>query len=238
MFLSRLARRQRQPEIMDHPDLDPVQHRHALHGLARINRLSSSAAILWGPICALARARPGERVRVLDVATGGGDVPVHLWRRALREALPLEICGVDISAPARGVARAIGAAAGAAVEFLPCDALHQDLPTGFDVVVSSLFLHHLDEADAVELLRKMRQAAASLVLVNDLLRSRLGYLAAYVGTRLLTTCPVVHVDGPRSVEGAFSLVEAQTLAEQAGLHGAVVERRWPWRFLLTWRRPA
>jgi hypothetical protein len=100
----------------------------------------------------------------------------------------------------------------------------------------SLFLHHLDEPQAVELLRRMSESARHLVLVNDLIRGRLGYALAWLGTRLLTRSRVVHVDGPLSVEGAFTRAEALELAERAGLHGATIVRRWPCRFLLTWQR--
>jgi hypothetical protein len=64
-------------------------------------------------------------------------------------------------------------------------------------------------------------------------------MLAYVGTRLLSASPIVHVDGPLSVAAAFTCVEAQELARRAGLEGATVARRWPFRFLLTWsRRPS
>ena len=42
--------RQRQPEIMDQPDLRPARHVGALHGLARVNFWSGSAGILWPPL--------------------------------------------------------------------------------------------------------------------------------------------------------------------------------------------
>jgi hypothetical protein len=48
---------------------------------------------------------------------------------------------------------------------------------------------------------------------------------------------VVHFDGPASVAGAFTQAEARELAERAGLRGAEVAARWPFRWLLTWRRP-
>jgi hypothetical protein len=98
-----------------------------------------------------------------------------------------------------------------------------------------LFLHHLDEPQAVALLARMAGAARRLVLVNDLNRSRAGYLLAWAGTRLLSTSAVVHTDGPLSVEGAFTIAEATALAEKAGLTGARVEPRWPCRWLLQWR---
>jgi 2-polyprenyl-3-methyl-5-hydroxy-6-metoxy-1,4-benzoquinol methylase len=235
MFLARLAQRQRRPEIMDQPDLDPAQHRHALRGLARINRISASDAILWRPLCAL--AQPGRPLRVLDVATGGGDVPIRLWQRARRAGIALEVCGIDVSPVAITAAQQNARTAQADVKFRRLDVLREELPHGFDAITSSLFLHHLDEAEALALLNNMRQAAASVVLINDLIRSRLGYLAAYLGTRVLSRCPVVHIDGPRSVEGAFTRAEVRTLAERAGLHGATLTWRWPWRYLLAWRRP-
>src|SRR5438093_515405 len=81
--------------------------------------------------------------------------------------------------------------------------LREPLPSEYDAVVSSLFLHHLTEEQAIELLRRMG-TAGQMVLVNDLVRSRTGYLLAWMGTRLLSRSEVVHFDGPRSVEGAFT----------------------------------
>jgi 2-polyprenyl-3-methyl-5-hydroxy-6-metoxy-1,4-benzoquinol methylase len=235
MFFNALGQRRCAPEIMDQPGLDPHQHRRALRGLARINRVSASDRILWGRIAALARATPGHALRILDVATGAGDVPIRLWRRAQRAGLSIEICGADVSATAVEHARQNAQRVGAAVEFIHIDVVHGELPDGFDVITSSLFLHHLDDEQAVALLRKMARAASRCVLINDLLRCRMGYLAAWFGTRLLTVSPVVRADGPASVEAAFTMGEAQSLAERAGLAGATIEWRWPWRFLLAWK---
>ncbi|HXG11787.1 MAG TPA: methyltransferase domain-containing protein [Gemmataceae bacterium] len=231
-----LRERRLQPEVMDQPGLDPRQHAQALRGLRRINRLSGSAVILWPSIRSLARRLAPRPLRVLDVATGGGDVPVRLWQAARAVGLPVQIDGCDRSPMAVAFARNHAAESQALVGFFICDAL-EELPTGYDVLVSSLFLHHLDEDQAVRFLRRMADAAGRLVLINDLVRSTAGYLAAYVGTRLLSASPIVREDGPRSVAAAFTLGEARALAERAGLRGARVVGRWPWRFLLRWRRP-
>jgi hypothetical protein len=92
----------------------------------------------------------------------------------------------------------------------------------------------LHETDAERLLRNMAAAARRAVLVDDLLRSRTGYLLAWLGSRLFTTSPIVHTDGPLSVRAAFSVDEARALAERAGLTGAQFHRHWPQRFLLSW----
>jgi SAM-dependent methyltransferase len=237
VFLDSLKQRRCQQEIMDEPDLDAGRHRQALRGLARINWISASDRMLWRPLAALARAEPGRTLRVLDIATGGGDVPIRLWRRACRAGLNLEFHGADISPTALEHAHHNAHRAQADVAFFHLDVRRESIPCGFDVLTCSLFLHHLAEEHALSLLRQLRQAAGRLVLINDLRRCRLGFLLAWLGTRILTASPVARVDGPRSVEAAFTLEEVRALADQAGMEGATLSRHWPCRFLLAWRRP-
>ncbi len=234
-LLSSLLSRNRQPEVMDQPGLDPVAHEHALRDLARINWWSRSASILWPTIRAHA-LKTHRPLRVLDVATGAGDVPIGLLKRAVRAGLALEMSACDISETALHYAQKRATAAGVAIRFFHHDILTNPLPDGFDIVTSSLFLHHLDEADAIVVLQRMQANATRAVLVNDLERNRIGYITAWIGTRILSRSPVVHVDGPLSVRGAFSTTEALTLAEQAGLRGIKVSRHWPFRFLLSGER--
>jgi 2-polyprenyl-3-methyl-5-hydroxy-6-metoxy-1,4-benzoquinol methylase len=229
--------RQRRPEIMDQPDLNVDQHLEALRALARINFLSRSADLLWPDLAELAQTMTPRAPRVLDLATGGGDVPIRLWRRARRAGFDLHLEGCDISPVAVEHARACAAAAGAPLHFFVYDALTGPPLTGYDAVLCSLFLHHLEETQAIALLRRMANMAGRLVLVNDLERGWISLLVTRFVTHLLTTSPVVRIDGPRSVEAAFTLSEARNLAERAGLSGARLRRRWPFRWLLTWRRP-
>jgi 2-polyprenyl-3-methyl-5-hydroxy-6-metoxy-1,4-benzoquinol methylase len=231
-----VARRRLQPEVMDQPGLDPVQHVQALRGLERINFWSGSTRLLWNPLRQLALALKTRRLTILDIASGGGDVSIELWRKARRAGFDWQLEGWDLSATAVEYARGRAERLGANVAFQVRDALADTGPASFDAVVSSLFLHHLDEAQALQLLQNMARMARYSVLINDLERTPLGLLLARIGTRLLSASPVVHVDGPRSVEGAFTVDEARRLAERAGLSGARVSRHWPCRYLLSWGR--
>ena len=231
-----LNQRNRQPELMDQPGLDPTEHAAALRGLARVNWFSGSTGILWRPLHRLALANAGKPLRILDLATGSGDIPIRLWRRFRRAKLPVEIAGADLSAKALEEARKRAESAGASVQFFPLDAVHDPLPDDFDVITCSLFLHHLENEEAVDLLRRMGQSARQMVLVNDLVRSRIGYLLAFASSRVLSRSPVVHFDGPCSVAAAFTTDEARQMAHRAGLEGARVDWRWPWRYLLQWQR--
>jgi 2-polyprenyl-3-methyl-5-hydroxy-6-metoxy-1,4-benzoquinol methylase len=226
--------RVRRAEVMDDPALESAPHRHALRGLSRLNRLSASDRVFWPSIAGLAR-RERRPLRVLDLASGSGDVALSLWRRARRAGIEVEIRGVDVSQEAVRYAEEQGTRAGAPVQFEVMDVLHDPLPTGFDVLVCSLFLHHVDEDQAILLLAKMRRAARRIVMVNDLLRSVRGLVLAYLAARLFTTSEVVHADAPRSVRSSFTVEEMNRLARRAEMDGAQVSRHWPLRLLLTWK---
>lgn len=227
-----LPRRVVVPELMDDPSLAAAEHLRALEGLRRINAWSGTAGSLWARLRPLAAGR-ATPLRVLDLACGGGDVTLALWRLARDAGAALTIEGADISETALARARAAADAAGAPVSFRRADLLGEPFPAGYDAAVSSLFLHHLSDGDAVRLLTAARGAVRHVV-VSDLDRGGLGLAAAWVGTRVLSRSRVVHVDGPRSVRAAFTGAEAAGLARRAGLGGAKVDRGWPFRWVLSW----
>lgn len=240
----------RQAELMDDPSLATAEHLHALSALARINAFSGTAAQLAAAIRRLtADTQPRQLpLEVVDVACGGGDVTLALARRLARltakpgrAAQPpaVRITGIDLSP--RAIDRATTQAAKspntttAEVAFTVRDVVADGCPT-CDVATTSLFLHHLDDADAIRVLQSLATAARIGVVVSDLLRSRAGLVLAMVGTNVLSRSRVARVDGPLSVRAARTLPEYRALFDRAGLHGAVIRRAWPERAVITWRR--
>jgi 2-polyprenyl-3-methyl-5-hydroxy-6-metoxy-1,4-benzoquinol methylase len=224
---------------MDQPGLEPGRHRQALDGLARANRLSRASRTLWKRIRPVSAAQgAAAKLSLCDIATGSGDVAVSLCRKAKREGVRLRATGYDVSSVAVEAARSRAWADRVAARFEVRDVLTCPLRSlgRFDVVTCSLFLHHLEDDQAVELLRRMATMARCLVLVSDLERRRFGYAAARVVTHLVSRSDVVHDDGPQSVAAAFTLDEARGLADRAGLAGAEIYRTWPFRYLIAWER--
>lgn len=227
-----LESRHRVAEWMDSPNIDPAEHCRALRGLERINRISRTGPVLCRAIDALIGPHPeGGTIRALDIACGGGDLVRALARRGL------DVAGCDLSPTAIALARQRAANAPGKARFFQHDVFRDPLPDGFDVVTCSLFLHHLADDQARDLLARMAEAARRLVLVDDLVRGRSGLFLAWWGCRLCSWSPVVHHDGPASVRAAFTPGEALQLARRAGMVGATLTRHWPQRFLLSWTRP-
>ena len=114
------------------------------------------------------------------------------------------------------------------------------MPAGYDILTSSLFLHHLETPQAIDLLRRMGRTAGKRVLIN-----RSGSLTpaaiwlAWIGTRVLSPCsPIVHVDGPSSpsVPRLLFLKRGNWRNRRGYAEGDGRLAAWPCRFLLEWKR--
>jgi 2-polyprenyl-3-methyl-5-hydroxy-6-metoxy-1,4-benzoquinol methylase len=224
-------------ERMDLPDVDAGDHREALEGLRRINAASRTAGRMAGPIGRLARREKLDRISLLDVACGGADVSIGVATAAKGWGATVALTLMDRSSTALQHAARAAARAGIGCRCIQGDALAALPGNDFDVVASSLFLHHVPTADqVVDLLRNMRGAAGRMVVISDLERSRAGLAAAWLGCRLLSRSEIVHHDGPASVRAAWRLGELAEFAARAGMGAARIGRCWPWRMLLIWER--
>lgn len=234
--MASLNQRTLEPEWIDDPGIESRLHVDALRGLERINRWSLSPDILWPFIEERARKLHSSPIKILDIATGAGDIPLQIWKKARRSGLHLQIEACDKSATAVKYAQGRAAALRADIRFFTLDVFRESLPENYQVTMSSLFLHHLNEEQALHLLQEMSRASSHAVLINDLIRNPTGLALSYLGTRLLTSSKVVHHDGPQSVRAAFTIDEVRDLAAKAGLEKFEIFRRWPCRFLFVWKR--
>lgn len=171
---------------------------------------------------------PGTRsATLLDVGTGGGDVAIALAEWAKSAGIDLAITAIDIEpmtvAYARERCREYGSIQ---VEERDLHGLPAD--QRFDVVHSSLALHHFRGLAAAEALRAMCAHARIGVVVNDLHRHPLAYHAIRLLTRLFAKSPMIRHDAPLSVLRGFTRDE---LLEAASLAGVLAPRlRWRWAF--------
>ena len=246
--------RTRQSELMDDPALPATDHMHALDALARINMLSLTSAQVVRAIHRLNAGRDSCRsmaghhdrpLNVVDIACGGGDVTVAVARRLSRR-LParangtpaVHVTGLDKSprAVARAERHSRKRTGTAHVSFDVHDILADACPP-CDIAMVSLFLHHLDDDDAVRVLTSLAGAARIGIVASDLLRTVTGLALAVVGTAVLSRSRVARVDGPLSVRAARTPGEYRTLLDRAGLREATIHRAWPQRAILVWTRP-
>lgn len=159
--------------------------------------------------------RAGDRLRILDLATGSGDIPRLVVDFARKIGTEVQIDAVDFQASTIEIARQLSGGY-PEIRFYCADIHSFGDGRAYDIVLFSLALHHFNEDDAVTLLRRCRALSCGKILVADLCR---GWFAK-VGVDLLTATifreAMTRNDARVSVERAFSFEELARLARAAG----------------------
>jgi 2-polyprenyl-3-methyl-5-hydroxy-6-metoxy-1,4-benzoquinol methylase len=203
-------------ELIDGPLDDREALEANLRDLRRLNRLTGGAGL---SVRAIRELLPAGGT-ILDVGTGGADIPVRLLADARQRGTPLEVTATDSRREVLDAALAVlpGLADLPGLRLELGDGL--DLAYGdgsFDVAHASLVLHHLDGPDAVSFLRELRRVSRRGIVVNDLGRSWWFWLGAWLVTRSARASHFTRHDGPLSVRTAWTVDEMEILLRKAGL---------------------
>jgi 2-polyprenyl-3-methyl-5-hydroxy-6-metoxy-1,4-benzoquinol methylase len=201
-----------EPELMDRPQPVSSELERDLHNLRQLNRLFGS----YGLVSRFLRRwiKPGGRVRIVDLATGSGDIPRLVVDYARRAKAEVRVDAVDRQSATLEIAKSLSAHY---PEILFCEGnILEWQAEPYDIVLCSLALHHFSEDDAVRLLKRCRELSRGFVLVSDLRRGLLASIGVYLLTALIFREPMTRNDGRVSAARAFSFRELRELAQRAG----------------------
>jgi SAM-dependent methyltransferase len=202
-----------EPELMDRPQPVTPDLASDLRNLRKLNRYFGSYRLIghflrrW--------IQPRSRLRILDLATGSGDIPRLIVDYARSAGATVTLDAIDRQPSTLEIARSLSGGY-PEIEFIEGDVLSFGESGGYDVVFCSLALHHFEEAAAVELLRRCRDLSRQYVLVSDLRRGLLATIGVYLLTAVVFREPMTRTDARLSAARAFSFPEFRSLAERAG----------------------
>ena len=201
------------PEWMDRPQPVSPELISDLRNLRSLNRWFGSYRL----IRQLLRRwiQPNDKLRVLDLATGSGDIPRLVAECARKRSATVQIDAVDFQESTVEIARGLSTDFPEII-FHCADIKDFGEAASYDLVLFTLALHHFQPDEAMNLLRHCRALSRGRVLVSDLRRGRL----AKVGVDLLTATifreAMTRNDARVSAERAFSFRELDDLARAAG----------------------
>jgi ubiquinone/menaquinone biosynthesis C-methylase UbiE len=159
-------------------------------------------------------------VSLLDVGTGGADIPVSLLADAARRGRSLRLTAIDSRAEVLEAARVARPSLDAigGLSLAVADGLALPYSDGaFDVAHSSMVVHHLERPDAVAMLRELTRVARVGIALNDLVRGDLYWAGAWVMSHTLTLNRLTRNDAPLSVRRAYTRQELRELVGESGL---------------------
>ena len=200
-------------EMMDRPQPVSAELERDLERLRQLNRWFGSYRLVSTFIRRW--VTPGAQMRVVDLATGSGDIPRLLVDHARKIGARIQIDAVDRQAATLEIASRLSTGY-AEISYHEANVLEWNDPERYDIALCSLVLHHFSDDDAVKLLRRCRELSRRFVLVSDLRRGFLLRSGVYMLTAVIFREPMTRFDARLSAERAFSCGEMRELAIQAG----------------------
>jgi SAM-dependent methyltransferase len=218
-----LSVRALEEEQMDDAALPAAEYESVLADLGRVNRWTFAGR---PTLDFLRRGTRGAKVfSLLDVGFGEGGMLRDIARWAGGRGLEARLTGVDLN-PKSAAAAEAATPADVAIDWRTGD--YRELG-GFDFVVSSLVAHHMSAGQLRDFLVWMEANAVRGWLVNDLHRHRFAYAGYPLLARLLGVHRIVREDGRLSIARAYRPAEWRRILDEAGIGGARVVRRFPFR---------
>ena len=229
--------RRNDPEILDGEGLTEEDLDRALSEIRLVNRHLGGISGVLGPLDRI--ARPGRRggwsrISLLDVGTGSADIPRAVIAWAKRSGIEATVAATDLHPATARIARRQTAAIAPAVRVFQGDGFRLPFADGaFDAVTASLFLHHFEEDDAARLVREFDRVASRAVIINDLERHRIPWLAIRLFGWIGRASPMFRNDAPLSVLRGFTKAELRAIGEKAGVGARTrILSRHPYRLVL------
>jgi SAM-dependent methyltransferase len=219
--------RRRGHEILDGPSVDATTRIRSIVDVTRSNRLFGGLRAAVTEIESALRGTT-DRMTVLDVGTGLGDIPAALGNRTPNGARPTTI-GLDLAADLLREARPN-------MSFAVCGRA-TELPfrtRSIDVVLCSQLLHHFADEDLGAIVAELNRVARRRVIVADLRRSWIAAAGFWLASFPLGFHAVTRHDGVLSVLRGFTASELRRAVVDAVGGTPVIHRRLGFRLTVSW----
>lgn len=200
-------------EMMDRPQPVSMELEGDLRNIRQLNRWFGSHRLVsqfvrrW--------IEPGDKLRIIDLATGSGDIPRLIVDYAREIGAEVEIDAIDKQSATLEIARKLSVDY-PEIFYSEANILEWQTAKAYHLVLCSLVLHHFSDEEAVRVLRRCRELSRKFVLVSDLRRGLVATAGVYFLTALIFREPMTRYDARLSAARAFSFKELDKLARQAG----------------------
>jgi ubiquinone/menaquinone biosynthesis C-methylase UbiE len=215
-------------EEMDQKGVSIEATEQALSEIATINKWLGGYTVI---LDALERIDwPDRPMTIMDLGSGGGDTlrAIALW--ATKNKKTVKLIGVDRNPVMTKYASSLSEQFDniGYVTMSVFDPALLDIKA--DITMNSLFCHHFDNDELVQLIRVMRQIASHSVIINDIDRHWLAYYSIKMLTSLFSKAYMVKYDAPLSVARSLTRAEWENIMQRSGINDYLLRWMWAWRW--------
>src|ERR1051326_3539003 len=233
----RFKQRSHRLEYIDTGNYTAEEYEACIGELQLVNRWMGDAHSLKTTLFREIEAQSLQTFSVLDVGAGSGELlrVTAVWARETKRQL--RAVGLELNERS---AESINEESERFEEIsgVRGDALSLPFPDSqFDYVICSLFTHHFVDDQVVQILSEMSRVARRRIFVIDLHRHPIAYLLYTTLGKLVLHNRLLRHDGALAILRSFKSDELHVLAQRAGLRDVLIERRFPYRLILSAAAP-
>lgn len=223
-------RRSTQPERIDTGDYTPDEYATFLREIRFINRYLGDARALRKSLFREIGREGLREFSVLDVACGSGELLHQTAEFARDTSRNARLTGIDLHELSFSNAANKDAPVSPRISYVRGDAFRLPFSDrAFDYAISSLFFHHLNDAQIPYALKEMTRVARRGVFVIDLHRHPAAYYLYRLFCAAFRISPLVTQDGSLSVLKGF---RPEELLGFANKKAASITRVAPFRIVM------
>jgi ubiquinone/menaquinone biosynthesis C-methylase UbiE len=216
------------PEIMDQPGVEQNEIHKALEELETINKLLGGYHVIFNALEKIDWTI--QPVSILDLGCGGGDLLRAIAKWARHKKRKVLLTGMDMNPVMTEFARKKSASF-PEIQFITLNVFDERLLEFIpDVTMNSLFCHHFDNEELIELVSRMVRISKRAVIINDLHRHWFAYYSIKMIARLFSKTYLVKYDGPLSVARSLTRSEWKRIFSKAGIRNYRLKWMWAWRW--------
>lgn len=230
-FLVNTTYRTNEEEIMDDFSIDGPLLNDALDKLATINKLLGGNGVTLNGLKILLKNQPKDKlITIIDLGCGGGDILRTIANYGKKEGYNFQLIGVDANKNATDYAKTLSTNYDN-ISFLYADVFSEEFKEmDYDIVITTLFLHHFKENQLLELIQHLLRKAKLGMVVNDLHRHKLAYYLFKFITIPVKNKMIIE-DGLTSVLRGFKRNELINLSKELNTN---YQLKWKWAFRYQW----
>lgn len=218
-------------ELMDDFSINGKILHDTLDTLANINKWLGGNIVTMNGLKKVIKNHPKkEPLTIIDLGCGGGDILRKVANYGKKEGYIFKLIGIDANKDAMVYARQLSKNY-PEISFIDCDIFSDEFESlQYDVVLTTLFLHHFKEDQIINILSRTRQKAKLGIVVNDLHRTRLAYYLFKLVCLTIKNQMVID-DGLTSILRGFKRKELENLSKELQVTPQIM---WKWAFRYQW----
>lgn len=218
-------------ELMDDFSIGGELLKDTLNKLEKINRWLGGNRVSINALKSILKDHPKEiELKIVDIGCGHGDILRDVAKFGREKGYSMKLIGIDANPSAINYANELS------LQFPELSFVSEDIfsenfkKREFDIVMSTLFLHHFKEEQLVSFLRNTLDQTKIGIVVNDLHRHRLAYYLFMLLSIFIKNKMIVN-DGLISVLRGFKRKDLIRISQKLKVQPQIT---WKWAFRYQW----